>query len=206
MTNYMELLMQNQPWNLIVFMVLPMGLAEAIVASEFFSLYRNDERATSTKLNKVLSIILGVYFTGLMIYVAIKILPTMQWRGSVDIIAMSAYMACVLPLLILLALELGIIAKGATFRSKLKIHFCTLIVFLVLNHVAMALGMTDPGNGNIGGMQMNHMNGMSHSMDMSGPQTDHSSMDHGSMHDGSMSHNGINMKDVPMMDMNHTGH
>ena len=198
MTNYMELLMQNQPWNLIVFMVLPMGLAEAIVASEFFSLYRNDERATSTKLNKVLSIILGVYFTGLMIYVAIKILPTMQWRGSADIIAMSAYMACVLPLLILLALELAIIAKGATFRSKLKIHFCTLIVFLVLNHVAMALGMTDPGNGNMGGM--------SHSIDMSRPQIDHSGMDHGSMYYGSMSHNGMNMKDMPMMDMNHTGH
>ena len=40
MTNYMELLMANQPWNLILFMAVPMGLAEAIVASEFFNLYR----------------------------------------------------------------------------------------------------------------------------------------------------------------------
>ena len=36
MTNYMELLMTNQPWNLIMFMVIPVGLAECLVATEFY--------------------------------------------------------------------------------------------------------------------------------------------------------------------------
>ena len=49
MTNYMELLMANQPWNLILFMAVPMGLAEAIVASEFFSLYRAKEGSLALK-------------------------------------------------------------------------------------------------------------------------------------------------------------
>ena len=52
MTNYMELLMANQPWNLILFMAVPMGLAEAIVASEFFSLYRAKEGSLALKINK----------------------------------------------------------------------------------------------------------------------------------------------------------
>lgn len=36
MTNYMDLLAANQPWNLLLFMVIPVGLAEALVATEFY--------------------------------------------------------------------------------------------------------------------------------------------------------------------------
>lgn len=36
MTHYMELLATNQPWNLIMYMVIPVALAEALVATEFF--------------------------------------------------------------------------------------------------------------------------------------------------------------------------
>ena len=35
MTNYMDLLAQNQPWNLILFMVVPVVLAESLVAMVF---------------------------------------------------------------------------------------------------------------------------------------------------------------------------
>ena len=33
MTHYMELLATNQPWNLIMYMVIPVALAEALVAT-----------------------------------------------------------------------------------------------------------------------------------------------------------------------------
>ena len=39
MTAYMALLAANQPWNLILFMVIPVACAETLVASEFFVLY-----------------------------------------------------------------------------------------------------------------------------------------------------------------------
>ena len=106
MTNYMELLMANQPWNLILFMAVPMGLAEAIVASEFFSLYRAKEGSLALKINKCLSIILGAYFTILIIYVAVKILPAIHLRGAADTLALAAYVASALPALVLLLLEL----------------------------------------------------------------------------------------------------
>jgi hypothetical protein len=35
MTHYMELLAASQPWNLIIYMVIPVALAEALVAMEF---------------------------------------------------------------------------------------------------------------------------------------------------------------------------
>ena len=173
MTNYMELLMANQPWNLILFMAVPMGLAEAIVASEFFSLYRAKEGSLALKINKCLSIILGAYFTILIIY-----------------LALAAYVAAALPALVLLLLELGVIAKGAEFRARLKFHFLALIVFLVLGHVAMIFGMTDPGMSGMDHSMMDHgsMSGMSHDMgSMEG--IDHSHMNHGSMEN--MDHGGM---------------
>ena len=39
MTAYMALLAANQPWNLILFMVIPVACAATLVASEFFVLY-----------------------------------------------------------------------------------------------------------------------------------------------------------------------
>ena len=185
MTNYMELLMANQPWNLILFMAVPMGLAEAIVASEFFSLYHAKEGSLALKINKCLSIILGAYFTILIIYVAVKILPVIHLRGAADALALAAYVAAALPALVLLLLELGVIAKGAEFRARLKFHFLALIVFLVLGHVAMIFGMTDPG---MSGMDHGSMSGMSHDMgSMEG--MDHSHMNHGSMEN--MDHGGM---------------
>ena len=35
MTHYMELLAASQPWNLIIYMVIPVALAEALVAMVF---------------------------------------------------------------------------------------------------------------------------------------------------------------------------
>jgi len=39
MTHYMELLAQNQPWNLILFMAIPVVLAETVAITELFILF-----------------------------------------------------------------------------------------------------------------------------------------------------------------------
>ena len=46
MTHYMELLSLDQPYNLILYMVIPMGLAELLVAMEFFTMYHMDSSKT----------------------------------------------------------------------------------------------------------------------------------------------------------------
>ena len=59
MTHYMELLATNQPWNLIFFMAIPVVLAESLVATEFFVVYRKASTGALRTWNKWLGIVLG---------------------------------------------------------------------------------------------------------------------------------------------------
>ena len=74
MTHYMELLSLDQPWNLIFYMVIPVGLAELLVATEFFTMYNIDDKNSAVrKVNRLIGIVLGFYFTALVIYFMINI-------------------------------------------------------------------------------------------------------------------------------------
>ena len=146
MTHYMELLSLDQPYNLILYMVIPMGLAELLVAMEFFTMYHMDsgKNAGFKAVSKFVGIVLGVYFTALVIYFLAKIYPSIKWRGYADVIAIYSYLIGVIPLLGIALLELNLIYKNASQKAKLKLHFCLLIFFLIVGHVAMIFGMVDP--------------------------------------------------------------
>ncbi len=180
MTHYMELLSLNQPYNLILYMVIPMGLAELLVAMEFFTMYHMDSgKNTGFKaVSKFVGIVLGVYFTALVIYFLAKIYPSIKWRGYADVIAIYSYLIGVIPLLGIALLELNLIYKNASERAKLKLHFCLLIFFLIVGHVAMIFGMVDPTitgyKANDGAMDMQMNMPMNMPADM--PMHDHHNM------------------------------
>ena len=146
MTHYMELLSLDQPYNLILYMVIPMGLAELLVAMEFFTMYHMDsgKNAGFKAVGKFAGIVLGVYFTALVIYFMAKIYPSIKWRGYADVIAVYSYLISVIPLLGIALLELNLIYKNASEKAKLKLHFFLLIFALIVAHVAMIFGMVDP--------------------------------------------------------------
>lgn len=146
MTHYMELLSLNQPYNLILFMVIPVGLTELLVAMEFLTMYHMDSgKNTGYKaVGKFAGIVLGVYFTALVIYFMAKIYPSIKWRGYADVIAVYSYLISVIPLLGIALLELNLIYKNASEKAKLKLHFFLLIFALIVAHVAMIFGMVDP--------------------------------------------------------------
>lgn len=90
MTNYMDLLAQNQPWNLILFMVVPVVLAESLVATEFMMAYRGPEQAGGWKRwNHGLSILAGVYFAGVVLYLLTHVVPGLVWKGWADELAIG---------------------------------------------------------------------------------------------------------------------
>ena len=146
MTHYMELLSLNQPYNLILYMVIPVGLTELLVAMEFLTMYHMDsgKNAGFKAVGKFAGIVLGVYFTALVIYFMAKIYPSIKWRGYADVIAVYSYLISVIPLLGIALLELNLIYKNASEKAKLKLHFCLLIFALIVAHVAMIFGMVDP--------------------------------------------------------------
>lgn len=144
MTHYMELLATNQPWNLIIYMLIPVALAEALVATEFYVVFYRQMSGTLRTINKWIGILLGFYFLGIALQLGFGVVPSIQWRGSADIIAVYSYLAGVIPLFSIALLELGVLGKGKTDEERMKLHFILLTVFLVVAHVAMVFGMLDP--------------------------------------------------------------
>ena len=53
MTHYMELLATNQPWNLLIFMAIPVILAEFIAVTELYILLKKNTTGTLKKLNSI---------------------------------------------------------------------------------------------------------------------------------------------------------
>lgn len=144
MTHYMELLATNQPWNLIIFMAIPVILAETLTATEFFVIFNRLYEGTLRQFNKVVGIALGFYFLGIFLYLTTTVVPAIQWRGIIDITAVGFYLSGVIFLFGIALLELGLIAKDAEKEAKMKLHFLLLIGFLIVAHIAMIFGMLNP--------------------------------------------------------------
>jgi len=148
MTHYMELLATNQPWNLLMFMAVPVVLAETVAITELYILFTRQRGNFAGVLNRGASIVGGFYFAVVFAYLLVAaVLPLTaggSWRGPADVIAVSFYLLGVVPLVGLALIDLGMIRRGQSDEQKLKLHAALVAVFLVVAHVAMIFGMLDP--------------------------------------------------------------
>ncbi|WP_368489350.1 DUF6803 family protein [Clostridium sp. BJN0013] len=148
MTHYMSLLMDNQPWNLIIFMVIPVVCAELLTITEFFIIYNKIEKGGIKTLNKIIGIFDGIYFTGIFIYLFVNVVIPLTtnngWHTWVDVIAVLSYLSGVIFLVPITLIELGILFKTKSSNDKLKIHFILISGFLIVAHIAMIFGMVNP--------------------------------------------------------------
>ena len=148
MTHYMELLASNQPWNLLIFMAVPVIFAETITITELYILYTRKFDSIARKINICACITVGIYFLGIFAYLiknaVVPISAAGEWRTAVDIIAVGFYLLGVVPLFGMTLLELGIIGRNRDELWKLKIHSVFVAIFLVVAHVAMIAGMINP--------------------------------------------------------------
>jgi hypothetical protein len=149
MTHYMELLAVNQPWNLIIFMAIPVGLAETVVITELYLLFTRRTDGWVRALNRWAGIVVGLYFAGIIVYLTatavIPITAAGQWRTALDVVAVAAYLLGGIPLLLVALQELGLIQRGLAPEHKLRWHATYVATFLILGHLAMIVGMADPG-------------------------------------------------------------
>lgn len=148
MTHYMELLAANQPWNLLIFMAIPVICAETLAISELIILFTRNLTGMAKKVSKVTGIFAGLYFLGIFIYLfATAVIPltsTGGWRGPADVIAVGFYLLGVIPFLGMFLLEVGAIGRKRNEVGKLKLHAILVGIFLVVAHVAMIFGMLNP--------------------------------------------------------------
>lgn len=190
MTHYMELLSLHEPWFLILFMLVPMVLAETILASGAFSLLYKDSRSEKwDSLSHVCGLILGVFFIVATVYIVTSYVPTIQWRGPIDYISIWAYVLGVIPAALILLQELGLIFKGLDATAKIKKHIVLMILFVLFTHLAMVFGMADPQLAGYVPPKQNMQMQMNGNMPM-----DHSQMNHDQMNNdkGQMDHSQMN--------------
>lgn len=158
MTHYMELLATNQPWNLIIFMAIPVVMAEIVAITELFILFRKDTTSGLRKLNKTVGTILGFYFVGIFVYLmynaAIPLTLNGGWRGFADVVAVGFYLLGVVPLFGISLLEIGVIGRNRTDEQKMHLHAVFVGIFLAVAHIAMIFGMLNPDLFTGGGMKM----------------------------------------------------
>lgn len=194
MTHYMELLSLHEPWFLILFMLAPMVLAETILAAGAFSLLYKDSRSEKwDSLSHVCGLILGVFFIVATVYIVTSYVPTIQWRGPIDYISIWAYVLGVIPAVLILLQELGIIFKSLDATAKIKKHIILMVLFVLFTHLAMVFGMADPQlAGYVPPKQNNMQMQMNGNMPMDHSQMDHSQMNHDQMNgqmNGQMNNN-----------------
>ena len=148
MTHYMELLAINQPWNLIIFMAIPIVLAETLAITELYLLFTRKFDGSVFYLNRFAGIAVGIYFIGIIIYLVktavIPITVAGEWRTVIDVIAVATYLIAGLPLIWIALQELNVVNRGLDKMTKLKIHAICVALFLVFGHIAMIAGMLDP--------------------------------------------------------------
>lgn len=162
MTHYMELLATNQPWNLIIFMAIPVILAETVAVTELFILFGRNMNGALRMINRIAGIAVGIYFVPVFFYLlfnaVIPLTTSGGWRGPADVIAVGFYLLGVVPLLGIALLELGLLAKNRTSEGKLRMHASFVALFLVVAHVAMIFGMLNPSvlTGAASAMTMTH--------------------------------------------------
>ena len=99
-------------------------------------------------LNRACSVVVGIYFAGIFLYLiksaVIPISESGSWRGIADVIAVSFYLLGVVPLLGLTLVDLNVIGRGRDAHGKMAIHAGFVALFLIVGHIAMIFGMMDP--------------------------------------------------------------
>ncbi len=148
MTHYMELLSVNQPWNLLLFMGIPVVLAETLAITELYLLFTGKLTGWVQILNRAAGVTVGLYFIGVIAYLmttaVVPITKAGEWRTIIDVIAVGSYLIAGLPLIYIAMQELGVASRSASQEQKKKVHAICVAVFLVFGHVAMIAGMLDP--------------------------------------------------------------
>ena len=148
MTHYMELLADNQPWNLILFMAIPVILAETVAITELYILYTRRFDGPVRALNRLAGITVGLYFIGVIAWLTLNaVIPISragEWRTWIDVVAVGAYLLGGVPMVLIALQDLGLIHRAMTPEKRLGWHAVFVAIFLVLAHVAMIAGMADP--------------------------------------------------------------
>jgi hypothetical protein len=130
-------------------MALPVVLAETVAITELYILYTRKFDTWVRQLNRIAGILVGITFVGIIGYLLVNaVIPITragEWRTIIDIVAVSTYLIGGIPMVLLALQDLGLIYKAESEERRLARHATYVAIFLVFAHIAMVMGMMDPG-------------------------------------------------------------
>jgi hypothetical protein len=130
-------------------MALPVVLAETVAITELYILYTRKFDTWVRQLNRIAGILVGITFVGIIAYLMVNaVIPITragEWRTIIDIVAVSTYLIGGIPMVLLALQDLGLIYKAESEERRLARHATYVAIFLVFAHIAMVMGMMDPG-------------------------------------------------------------
>ena len=133
MTHYMELLASNQPWNLLIFMALPVVLAETVAITELYILYTRKFDTWVRQLNRIAGILVGLTFVGIISYLLVNaVIPITragEWRTIIDLVAVLTYLIGGIPMILIALQDLGLIYKADSEERRLARHATYVAIF-----------------------------------------------------------------------------
>jgi len=137
LTQLMELLTSNNPWNLILFFAIPLGAGTISGASELFVLYRKETHGPL----KTLNIASGWLAAGWFCWVSYTLLTTYwlpdQWRNAFDFVSMTTYIGLLVPLLGMAIVDLPWVKIRKRPERRLAVHAGFSMIFRVMLFVAV---------------------------------------------------------------------
>ncbi len=146
MTHYMELLTTTS--NLLIFMALPVVLAETAAITELVILFSKESSKTVRFINKLSCLLGAAVFLLIDLYilreVIIPLTENSGWYGLIDKIAVGFYVLGGLIMIALGVVTFGFFGEFLGRRLQGGIRVGLLAAFLVISHIAMIAGMADP--------------------------------------------------------------
>lgn len=146
MTHYMELLSSTS--NLLIFMALPVVLAETAAITELIILHSKKTNPIVKSINQYSCFLAAIVFVLIDLYmlkeVVMPLTSNSGWYGLIDQIAVIFF---ILGGLVMIALGIfSINAFSAIYGERVHrgIRIGLLSAFLVISHIAMIAGMADP--------------------------------------------------------------
>ena len=146
MTHYMELL--STTTNLLIFMALPVVLAETAAITELMILHAKKANPTVKLINRLSCFLAAIVFILIDLYmikeVVMPLTANSGWYGLIDKIAVFFFILGGIVMIALGVFSMNIFANVYGERVHRGIRIGLLSAFLVVSHIAMIAGMADP--------------------------------------------------------------
>lgn len=141
MTHLLELLTQSGFETLLLYFAIPLAFATLAGATEFYVLYKKETHGPTKSVNTVAGWIAAGWFVWVSWELVTKFWLLGQWRSPMDLVSMTAYIGCLVPLVGMAFSDLPWVKVRKRPERRLLVHAGFTALFTVLLFVSLATAM-----------------------------------------------------------------